>query len=666
LLDTVSGAVLDNVTFNNVENGIEIIGCKDTYLENVTGTWVNDLAIRVSGSESTTIKGCRLDNVSRALLCTGGSIGINVQDWEIGTSELRAIEYYNCDRCEIVDVSAQHNEYGSLFHPVTNLTIRGVSLSSNTRVLGISYSEGEIADLSIGFGLFDLMDSDLTISGIQFAESYQSIGARFKITGDSNVVIHDLTLPGQEVGLWLRYGANVTVYNSSIMYSLVDDILLSDGSFLHLVNVSFELYSFEDGDERLMISQVLDVTVLDAWDEPLGSIEVTVEGIEEQFTFTRTTGSAGRAIFTPFKVLDVTRSTVEGISGGMEVSAFIGSITDSVVTSVNQSNVVVLRLIDLEPPVMDPDWRAGPFRVETVAIDLEFGWSPWSDNDPSFPLGANFTYSFSNGSRRVIVQGRYVTVSLPVGGFWNVTFKAIDATGNEAEHNFIMEVDWAPQNVTPPVADAGPDEVVRWGNLFNLDGTYSQGDLPVVKANWRLVGLPPEDYELVGRYQTLNALAAGVHEYLFYVEDWMGNNATDVKRVTVIPRRSVVKQVTELDGPLTKDVTIEGTTSGDMEIHRVEYRIDGGAWELAEGTATWSFPITVDDLKPGIHRYEVRAWNGYNNGTLGPVQFLVEEAPEEDNGTNGGTGVWLLLVVVLIMVGLVVAVLILIARRKKG
>ncbi|MCK4970349.1 MAG: hypothetical protein KAS77_07475, partial [Thermoplasmata archaeon] len=46
-LDTVSGAIIENVTFNNVENGIEIIGCKDSYFENIIGTKVNDLAIRV-------------------------------------------------------------------------------------------------------------------------------------------------------------------------------------------------------------------------------------------------------------------------------------------------------------------------------------------------------------------------------------------------------------------------------------------------------------------------------------------------------------------------------------------------------------------------------------------------------------------------------------------
>ena len=84
-LDTVNGAIIENVTFNNVENGIEIIGCKDSYFKNVTGTKVKDLAIRVSESDGIAIKGCRLDDVSRGLLCTRGSIGVKIHDWEIVT-----------------------------------------------------------------------------------------------------------------------------------------------------------------------------------------------------------------------------------------------------------------------------------------------------------------------------------------------------------------------------------------------------------------------------------------------------------------------------------------------------------------------------------------------------------------------------------------------------
>jgi hypothetical protein len=81
-----------------------------------------------------------------------------------------------------------------------------------------------------------------------------------------------------------------------------------------------------------------------------------------------------------------------------------------------------------------------------------------------------------------------------------------------------------------------------------------------------------------------------------------------------ITRSEPIAPIVEIDAPAADEnvgyaqTTYEvfGTAADeDGSIDRVEYRIDGGEWQLANGTSSWSF--TASDLPVGTTRIEVRA-----------------------------------------------------------
>ena len=143
----------------------------------------------------------------------------------------------------------------------------------------------------------------------------------------------------------------------------------------------------------------------------------------------------------------------------------------------------------------------------------------------------------------------------------------------------------------------------------------------------------------------------------------MANGANDSVVVRVLPRQPVIEMLTEIEGSLTKDILIEGNASADVDIQRVEYRIDGGEWEMADGTTAWSFTLPVIDLPIGNHTLEVRVWDGFDNGMTGPVPFVVDRQP--GGGADDGVGPWWL-VVVAIVAAVVVIALYIVRRDGQG
>jgi hypothetical protein len=658
-LENVSDARIQNLVFTNVMTGIDAVGCNNTTFMDIQGTNVVGTGVSFSGCTDILLERCDLDMVTRGVFCWRNSVRVVVRNLEVGECLGNVIDFYNSNNCSIVDVSADMGS--AYFHTAINVSCRDLSLSSRDRVLGIYYSSGTMTGLRIGRGYAIMMDSEFIMSNVHFEET-PGRGYRFRISR-SVTTIEDLKLPGQDEGLSIRYHADVTLFNSSVLNSTTTDIRMYSNSSLHLVNVSFESYVLEDEYERLKVSQVLVVNVVDEWNRPLGSVDVIVRGIDDAFEIEHTTGIDGRATFTPFSILEVTGSTSEGISGHMEVNATIGHIYNVTVVPVNRSNELVLSLFDREPPEFDPDWSLDRVRVETLEIVIECTRTPWSDNDPRFPEDANFTYLFTKGGVEVTAYGDLVGVTLPTGGEWLVTYKAIDPSGNEAEHHFSLRVDWYPQDVVPPTADAGPDQVVTYGDTYDLNGTFIQGDLTVDSTMWMIVGNP--DPKWAGSNHTHTAAVVGEIEYIFRVQDWMGNPAFDTMVVKTIPRRPSLEMITILGEELTADTLIEGTASGDVPLERVEFRLDEGEWFLTNGTSNWSFTLTVDGMSEGIHTLEIRAWDGYDHGEINPVTFVYIETQDNDEDGDDGSSLQLFIVVGLVVALAAVVVAGLVVRRTR-
>jgi parallel beta-helix repeat protein len=325
----------------------------------------------------------------------------------------------------------------------------------------------------------------------------------------------------------------------------------------------------------------------------------------------------------------------------------------------SNATAVTVVVVDLEAPRFGLHEGMAQVTVPSLDIVVKFNWTLWTDDDARFPEGANFTYSFAKDDETYVGYGEYAEITLPSGGMYAVIFTAVDASGNVANGMIQLIVDWFPQDASPPVAHAGEDVVVYVMDTVDLNGSYVLGDLVLEVWGWTT----PDDpgVLIVDLNHTFTADAVGEYTYIFWVSDWMANGGNDSVVVKVLPRTPEVSIATDLSTPMAKDLDVFGASSGDVDIQRVEYRIDGGEWELADGTAVWSFTIAVSDLANGNHTLEVRAWDGYNNGTTGPVSFVVDKPPDEDG--DGGPSLWLFIVV-----GVVIAVVVIVLyiMRRKG
>jgi len=352
---------------------------------------------------------------------------------------------------------------------------------------------------------------------------------------------------------------------------------------------------------------------------------------------------------TPYILTGPTTHFTFHIPGVYPVTLTLSDAAGNIATA-----VVNVTVVDMVAPVFDPDTGTMQVSVTTVVVTLDLNWTLWSDDDARFPEVGVFNYSLSKDGETWSTSGQFATITLPGGGTYRATFTAVDASDNAAEHEFDIVVDWAPADAGPPTAHAGDDIEVTLGDRVTLRGTYDPGDLDAVLHEWS--GPEGLALDVDEANATFTADRVGEMTFTYRVSDWMGNYGEDTVVVWVVPGTPVVQLVTDLSEVLTADVVVEGTAAGDVDIQRVEYRLDGGNWTAADGAADWSFIIVIEDLGTGEHTLEVRAWDGYSYGTDGPVTFTVR-VPDKD-GVDDGWPLWPMLVGVAIVVAFVLFLLV--------
>ena len=71
-------------------------------------------------------------------------------------------------------------------------------------------------------------------------------------------------------------------------------------------------------------------------------------------------------------------------------------------------------------------------------------------------------------------------------------------------------------------------------------------------------------------------------------------------------------------------VSVSGTASDNAQLARVEVSLDGGAYRLAQGTATWSFALDTAAVPSGSHTISARATDGSGNAAVASVSVNVK------------------------------------------
>ena len=128
----------------------------------------------------------------------------------------------------------------------------------------------------------------------------------------------------------------------------------------------------------------------------------------------------------------------------------------------------------------------------------------------------------------VELNGSIVRWSIGVVGSYQVMLKVRDAAGNEMNDTLSIFV----EDITPPVAKAGPDSNIILGEILILNGSRSEDNVDVTKWTWRFEvdGVP---VELSGNQVEYTFQRKGAFLVELIAEDEAGNTASDSMMVTV-------------------------------------------------------------------------------------------------------------------------------------
>jgi len=258
-----------------------------------------------------------------------------------------------------------------------------------------------------------------------------------------------------------------------------------------------------------------------------------------------------------------------------------------------------LRWQDAGTPTAD----AGPDR--TVDLDAQGRATVTFDGTASEDDFGHLDHewTFEDGGPPVSVNGATTDFTYEHPGVHQVTLTVTDPTGHRDTASTTVTV----RDVTPPVADAGPDQVVDEDTPVTLDGGGSSDNVGIAEYTWSFeVGGAPTVLHGVAPGHTFDA--PGVYTVKLTVSDAAGHSHEDTMALTVRdvtppsadagPDRSV---------PVGSNVTLDASASTD------NVGVDGWSWAIA-------YQGSVRDLEGAVVHFTFDEAGTYE------VQLSVEDA----------------------------------------
>ncbi len=200
-------------------------------------------------------------------------------------------------------------------------------------------------------------------------------------------------------------------------------------------------------------------------------------------------------------------------------------------------------------------------------------------------------------------------VSLPVG-----LATPSGAVGDDHYIAISADQSLAQPVVIDPLHQAlAPGDTVTWDNTqWNR---YVDIDDPSGNRWCRLWGDSSGEWD--SRCTIDPGLPAGIHGYTV-------THQTDGARTAFlcVTEASVVNITSPPAGqPILGSVQVAGTASSDLGIDRVEVRVIGGAWSVADGTSSWSAEVFTQGATAGANQLEARLI--YENCSLATDELAV-------------------------------------------
>jgi hypothetical protein len=279
---------------------------------------------------------------------------------------------------------------------------------------------------------------------------------------------------------------------------------------------------------------------------------------------------------------------------------------------------------------MPPKADAGP--DQTVNEGQKVTLSAAGSSDPDDGIAAY---------RWVQVQGPSVTLSDPTaiqpsftappvgtqGASLQFELTVTDQGGLQDTDSCIVSVAWVN---SPPVANAGPDQVVSPGNSVVLDGSASTDpDDGIAKYEWKQTAGPPvnlSDATAIQPVFTAPQAPTGDVDLSFQliVTDNGGLQSQDQCQITVQAAQSQQPDTTPPTVAITNpdsgflrtkysQIALAGTAGDNIQVDHVSWSNSKGGSGQATGTTQWQIPEV--DLSHGSNVITVTAYDTAGNST---------------------------------------------------
>ena len=246
--------------------------------------------------------------------------------------------------------------------------------------------------------------------------------------------------------------------------------------------------------------------------------------------------------------------------------------------------------------------------------------------DNGYPSGGNYWSDYSIRYPTVVddYHGENQDI-LGSDGIWDSPY-VIDVN-NQDNYPFVNP--WF-LDMIPPVADAGPDQIVHEDTPVTLNGEASSDNVRIVSYVWTFTDVTPQT--LTGVNPTYTFQTPGIYTVTLNVTDAAGNWATDTVIITVL--LDVTSPVADagLDQTANEDteVAFDGSGSSD-NVDIVSY-----VWNFGDGTTGTGVTITHTYTEPGTYTVTLNVTDARSNWDTDDVVITVVDvtSPVADAGPD--------------------------------
>jgi len=178
--------------------------------------------------------------------------------------------------------------------------------------------------------------------------------------------------------------------------------------------------------------------------------------------------------------------------------------------------------------------------------------------------GTTFNVTITTGK-----EGEFSYYGVYDLGVWKVKARW---EGDSTRHG--VESSWVSFKVAdtiPPLADAGPDQIVKEDTLVTFDGSGSSDNIGVTSYTWTFMDVTPQT--LTGVNSTYTFARTGTYTVTLKVTDAAGNNATDTVTIMVFDETKPVAvslQTPTLEHITGDAVNLTWTKSEDADFAKYE------------------------------------------------------------------------------------------------